>query len=551
MRRWALLTIGAAVILVFSNGIAFGDGWAFHPSASREQERDLWVCSAPFEDQIVARLYSYQVPVLIRNEAAPGDDHWAYADACVKAPESWALGEHLDPGFREGQTWGSFEIRYTNPSMIWQATFPPNEDERTDYSADNLNPTGNAKIYIPAFGPSDGNNPPVLLVDAPSLVPIGVSPEIAQTLSDAGLIVEGDRVWSGYSAMPEARAGRNLKPYKVMANWAPAAKLLCDLNTNEKRTGNDQDVARTLMIRAPAFPWHLADDFNCLNSSDKDENGLRKWGGGIVVYHLFPNLEMDPLEVYAENGTVQVSVNFKNQSAAAGPVHLYYRWNSSGVWQLYQETATLQPYQNTSRGWAVAPFTMSLAGPEIADTLTVLAWPDPVTGLTRGDPDLEGAAMDVGILDQAFEGYSVELTLADNWKSVEVQPTFCGDLSVSLDAPSWSSADGFTFTVTAVRQGCEALESILIDAEVNGLWQRQEAFFSGQTATAAFESGPQYGETQVWLSVTVDPENEVAESDETNNWAGQSVGIEEEFLEEITCPTGEPPEKCFRSRLTN
>lgn len=554
MKRRSIAFLGTAAVLMLTSGVTFGARWGFDPDAKRN-DPDAWACTPPVDPALAARLYSYQVPVLIRNEAVPGEDYWAYADACVKTPDGWSSGQPVDWGLREGRTWGSFAVYSKYPDTVWQATFPPNETERSHYAADNISVTGSAKVYVPAFGPYEGVNPPVSLVNAPSFIPVGVSQEMAQTLWEAGLIVEGGRVWSGYSAIPDARAGRYLRPYRVMARWAPAAQLLCDLNTRQKRYGNDPDAARTLMIRNPAFPWELAEEFDCLNASDKDAEGRRKWGGGIVVYHLFPNLQMDPLQVSEEDGTVRVLVNLRNESAAAGPVHLYYRWNGTGVWHAYDEPVLLRPYQNTWRGEMAAPFLMYLPGPQSTDTLTVLAWPDSVTGLSLSGPDLELATAEVlaepAGLDRVFETYTVELTLKDNLQSAHVQSLFCGDLRVALDAPSSAPGEGFTFTVTAIRDGCESLHSVLIDADVNGTVQRQQAVFYGQTATVTFDSAPQYGESYVRLAVNVDPENLVAESNEENNWAWHTVLVEEEPVQQITCPTGEPPEKCFRSRLIN
>ncbi|HEY8345669.1 MAG TPA: CARDB domain-containing protein, partial [Symbiobacteriaceae bacterium] len=299
--------------------------------------------------------------------------------------------------------------------------------------------------------------------------------------------------------------------------------------------------------------WELAKDFDCRSSSDKDESGLRKWGGGIVVLHLFPNLELAPLEVTAQDGFVNVGVRLKNQSPVAGPVHVYYRWESTGAWKRYEQTLTVKPYQNTARGEAVEPFVMRLPGPEKPDKLTVLVWPDPGTGLTTNHPDLGGATSAVlsesGGLDRLFEAHTRELTLRDNMQSAAVQPVFCGDLTVSVNAPARAPDEGFTFTVTATRYGCESLQNVIIDATVNGITQRQRVAFRGQTAVATFESGPQYGESRAWIRVVVDPDNLVRESNEANNWAERSVVLEETWLDEIVCPYDEPPEKCFRSRL--
>lgn len=554
MKRVPAAITLAIGFMVLASRSALAVGWGHRPG-EEYPDLDHLVCSPPVEAGIAARLYSYEIPVVIRNEVfQEQSDIWAYAHGCVRAPHYWTPGQEVNAALREGQTWGSFGIYDSPPADAWQATFPPDEATRGTYDADNLSPLGPAKIYIPAFGPDVGGSPAVRLVEAPTIVPVGVSREMAETLRDAGIIVE-DRVWSGYSTIPKAREGRNLKPYKVMARWLPASQLLCDPATHEKRPGSDADVARTLMVRDPAFPWDLAGEFDCRELNDKDQDGRRKWGGGIVVYHLFPNVEVEPLEVEPGAGTVQVTVGLKNSSAAAGPVRLYYRWDRTGVWEEYEETAQIQAYQNTSRGEMVGPFVMSLAGPERVDTLTVLAWPEPETGMTVSGPDLELVTGEVlqerAGLDRVFETYSRERTLQDNRQSAEVQPTVCGDLTVSVSAPSRASGDGFPFTATAHRDGCEELDKVLIETAVNGIAYRQEAAFHGQTATATFESGPQYGEPQVVLEVMVDPEDEVGESDETNNQVSREVLLHEEAFETITCPSGEPPEKCFRSRLTD
>jgi len=381
---------------------------------------------------------------------------------------------------------------------------------------------------------------------------------MAATLKEAGMIVESERVWLEYSADPAARAGLNLKPYKAMRRWVPAYNLLCDAETGQKRTGNNPDLARVLMIRNPAFPFELAQDFDCHSSHDKDHNGLRKWGGGIVVYHLFPNLQLAPLYVTVENGVVQVPIHLINRSAAAGPVHLYYYWAGAGTWQEYDETVPLKPYQNTDRGEAVVPFIMRIAAPAHPDRLTVLAWPDPDTGLTNSDPDLELATPAVlandAALDWAFEAYYVELTIADNRQSADVYPGPTCDLRLSLNAPAQATTEGFTFTATAIRQGCTDLQQVVIEANVNGFALREPATFHGDSAVALFDSGPLFEATTLWIEAIVDPDNVVTESDEENNRAGQAVRVEAPasmLMDEVFCPTGEPPEKCFRSRLIN
>lgn len=201
---------------------------------------------------------------------------------------------------------------------------------------------------------------------------------------------------------------------------------------------------------------------------------------------------------------------------------------------------------------------MQLSGPTQIDTLTVLAWPDPITGLTQSNPDLELATPDVmannAALDRAFESYSVEMTLADNRQFAEVYPVLSCDLQVSLDAPAQATTDGFIFSATAVRQDCPELQQVTIDVDVNGILLRDTAPFYGDTAIATFESGPLYGESSIWIEAIVDPDNLVEESNEENNRVGQRVLLDEaDFLpmDEVTCPTGEPPEKCFRSRLIN
>jgi len=372
------------------------------------------------------------------------------------------------------------------------------------------------------------------------------------------MIIEQGRVWAEYSSHPDAREGRSLKPYKAMKRWVPAYNLLCDAATGQKRTGSNPDLARTLMIRKPMFPFELAQDFDCYTSHDKDHNGLRKWGGGIVTYHLFPNLVLAPLYVTSEAGFVQVPIHLINHSPAAGPVHLYYYWTGTGVWQEYGETVYLRPYQNTSRGEAVLPFIMRIPGPEHPDRLTLLAWPDPDTGLTNSEPDFGLVTPAVLSSDDAlgwvFENYSVELTLADNRQSADVYPALTCDLQISLDAPANATTEGFTFTAAAIRQGCSDLRQVVIEANVNGFPLREPATFYGDTAVALFDSGPLFEETTLWIEAIVDPDNVVTETNEENNRAGQAVYVEApEYMmrQEVLCPTGEPPEKCFRSRLIN
>ena len=551
-----LVPITGLLLLLFTQ--VSHAGMAGYTNKQRYGNPDVEACTPPVDPKIAARLYSYQVPILIRNEMSPTETVWAYADACVKAPDSWVPGQSIDRGLREGKTWASLAIYREPPSDAWQATFPPDETVRNTYRTDDLSPLGSSSIYIPAFGPFEGLNPPVSRTDAPQLVPLGVPPYVAQTLQEAGMIAEDERVWLEYSADPAARAGRNLKPYKAMRRWVHACNLLCDAETGQKRTGNNPDLARVLMIRNPAFPFELAEDFDCQSSHDKDHNGLRKWGGGIVVYHLFPNLVMAPFHVTAEDGTVQVPIHLINHSPGAGPVHLYYHWSGTGVWQEYGETVTLKPYQNTDRGEVALPFIMRIPGPAHPDRLSVLAWPDPHTGLTNSGPDLELATPAVvanaTALDWVFETYSVELTLADNFQSADVYPVFTCDLRISLDAPAQAAAEGFTFTATAIRQGCADVQQVVIEADVNGFALREPATFSGDTAVAVFDSGPLFDQSSLWIEAIVDPDNVVVESNEENNRAGQAVHIEAPasmLKEEVLCPTGEPPERCFRSRLIN
>ena len=557
MRASALIVpvCGLFIMIMAQVGHAVTDGYS---RGERFGNADFIACTPPVNSRIAARLYSYQVPILIQNELLPGETVWAYADACVKAPPGWVPGQEVDSGLREGKTWASFAINRDPPSRIWQAGFPPDDAVRTEHQADDFRPLGSGSIYIPAFGPFQGPNPPVTLVDAPEIVPVGVSQQTADLLREAGMIVEQNRVWAEYSDHPDARQGRSLRPYKVMRRWVHAYNLLCDASTGEKRTGSNSDLARTMMIRKPMFPFELAEDFDCQSSHDKDSNGLRKWGGGIVVYHLFPNLELTPLYVTAEDGVVQVPVHLINHSPAAGPVHLYYQWAGTGAWQEYGETVTLKPYQNTGRGEAALPFIMRIPGPAHPDRLTVLAWPDPDTGLANSGPDLELATPAVlandAALDWVFETYSVELTLADNRQSADVYPVFTCDLRVSLDAPAQATMEGFTFTATAIRQGCTDLQQVVIEANVNGFALREPAAFSGETAVAVFESGPLFDQTSIWIEAIIDPDNVVAETNEENNRAGQAVLLEAPAFmlrEEVLCPTGEPPEKCFRSRLIN
>ena len=216
-----------AILLVLglpSRG-AIADGWQF--DAERlETSQDLGACAPPVSEDIAARLYSYQLPMLILNELSPTESVWAYADACVKAPDGWVPGQSIDRGLREGKTWASLGIYQDPPIDAWQASFPPDETVRNMYRADDLSPLGQSNIYIPAFGPFEGLNPPVSLTDAPLLVPLGVPHYVAATLQEAGMITENGRVWMEYSAVPAVREGRNLKPYKAMRRWVHAYNLL-------------------------------------------------------------------------------------------------------------------------------------------------------------------------------------------------------------------------------------------------------------------------------------------------------------------------------------
>lgn len=76
----------------------------------RQGNLDLEACSPPVDTRLAGRLYSYQMPILIRNELSPAETIWAYADACVKAPDGWVPGQWVDRGLREGKTWASLEI---------------------------------------------------------------------------------------------------------------------------------------------------------------------------------------------------------------------------------------------------------------------------------------------------------------------------------------------------------------------------------------------------------------------------------------------------------
>ncbi|HEY8345956.1 MAG TPA: hypothetical protein VIL07_01620, partial [Symbiobacteriaceae bacterium] len=287
-------------ILLFSLGLGGkveADGWGFFGGHIYDVV-DTLVCDPPVPSEIAARLYSYRVPFMITNEARAGEVVWAYAEGCVKAPSNWQRSEYVPRYVREGKTWSSLSIRQNdNQTGLWRATFPPVEEARV-YPGDDFSPFGPSKIYVPSFGL---DHEAVSLVEAPNRVLIGVSRSMAETLREAGMIVEKGQVWVEYSSDPIARKSRNLKPLKAIHRWAPAYYLLCDPETHQKRTGNNADLARTLMVRNPAFSWELAKDFDCRSSSDKDESGLRKWGGGIVVLHLFPNLELAPLEVTAQD----------------------------------------------------------------------------------------------------------------------------------------------------------------------------------------------------------------------------------------------------------
>ena len=141
---------GLFIVLMSEIGYAVMDGYS---RSERFGNPDFAACTPPFNSRIAARLYSYQVPIVIYNELMPGEAIWAYADGCVKAPAGWVPGQEVDWGLREGKTWASFEIYYDPPARIWQAGFPPDDTVRAGYEADDLRPLGGGSIYVPAFGP--------------------------------------------------------------------------------------------------------------------------------------------------------------------------------------------------------------------------------------------------------------------------------------------------------------------------------------------------------------------------------------------------------------
>lgn len=118
-------------------------------------------------------------------------------------------------------------------------------------------------------------------------------------------------------------------------------------------------------------------------------------------------------------------------------------------------------------------------------------------------------------------------------KAFRMQPTPAGaqDLTLrSLDVPTTTYADtGFTARVTALCEDCLVPVTTTVSLSLDGheLPRRQVTFRpeTGWTATVTWQSGPLVPATTVLVVATIDPDNRVAERDETNNSLRAQVAV--------------------------
>lgn len=96
------------------------------------------------------------------------------------------------------------------------------------------------------------------------------------------------------------------------------------------------------------------------------------------------------------------------------------------------------------------------------------------------------------------------------------------DLTLTLlDVPQYATTSGFPAVVRAVCRGCDAPLTTTLSFRLNGReLPRQQVTFRAEnnwTVALSWQSGPQPQGTTVQVVATVDPDNLIAETDETNN----------------------------------
>lgn len=117
----------------------------------------------------------------------------------------------------------------------------------------------------------------------------------------------------------------------------------------------------------------------------------------------------------------------------------------------------------------------------------------------------------------------------------------------SLNVPTSATGSGFTTRVRAVCTGCTAPVTTTVSLAVNGMeLPRQAVTFrpdNGWAADLSWETGPLPEGATISVVSTVDPDNRVSESNETNNTLRASVYI--------PAPADSPPPDRWGSKLTD
>jgi hypothetical protein len=485
-------------------------------------------------------LYTYQVPVLIRDErAAPGKgDHWVYSDACVNFDPNGTL--ELDRQREKNDAWTNITFM-ERPGRTWQ--YDPNAtgmyEQNDRRSSGHLNPDtitidhfpGNAgsEIWMPAaYDPTNADA--FIRVRRPIGIPVGIthmpnaSPLLA-LLKEANFSVsihqQDDRTnspvtraWMGYMHDRIKADGKTTDglPIPAVLGWKHVGQILHNPDLNVAHA--EAHLMQAMVWRRPAYTTTQA--------------GSR---GTIVGWYLFPSLTLRNLKQEAcETGKVIVTGVIQNDSPSVEKWRVEYSWNGTD-WHIGMEQQ-LRAYQNRP-GDLSAPtqsFRLQLTSPTAQSQLKVRIRPQADSRLDRA-------------WDRAYGQEQAALL---------VKPCAC-DLQISgLSAPSDVGQSGFSATVTVQKVGCAVSDTVMVSLEMGGRRIGLKAITAGRGLTnATFSVVPPSCGQAVPLTASVDPFGSLAETNEANNERTVQVSVSCGHVDQDggSCDPDTPPEECYGSSL--